>query len=105
MAMEGACFVMTCGQVITEKGKAETKLAAFDWVKVPGGGLTMIYGPDGSEISKPLDPGVETIVYADIDLADRSKAKQYIDVVGHYSRPDLLSLRVTEEAAATVHFS
>ncbi|OOO08413.1 Nitrilase/cyanide hydratase and apolipoprotein N-acyltransferase [Aspergillus oryzae] len=82
MAMEGACFVL-----------------------LPGGGFTVIFGPDGAPLTEPLDPGEEAIVYADIDLKDRIKAKQNLDIVGHYSRPDLLSLRVTTEAAATIHFN
>ncbi|KAI8653757.1 hypothetical protein LRP88_00503 [Fusarium phalaenopsidis] len=108
MAMEGACFVMTCTEVLSEKGKANTKLAEMgsgSWGKTPGGGFTMIYGPDGSELSEPLDPGAEGIVYAEIDLADRAKAKQNLDVVGHYSRPDLLSLNVTGTAALPVRLN
>lgn len=108
MAMEGACFVMTCTQVLSEKGKANTGLSEMTsgvWGKTPGGGFTMIYGPDGSELTEPLDSGAEGIVYAEIDLADRAKAKQNLDVVGHYSRPDLLSLKVTSTAATPVHFS
>lgn len=106
--MEGACFVMTCTQVLSEKGKANTGLSEMTsgvWGKTPGGGFTMIYGPDGSELTEPLDSGAEGIVYAEIDLADRAKAKQNLDVVGHYSRPDLLSLKVTSTAATPVHFS
>ncbi|KAH7157255.1 carbon-nitrogen hydrolase [Dactylonectria estremocensis] len=110
MAMEGACFVMTCTEILTPEGKAKTGLAGMgngtdEWGKAPGGGFTMIYGPDGSELCEPLDPGVEAISYAEIDLSDRAKAKQNLDVVGHYSRPDLLSLRVTSKAAAPVHFT
>lgn len=105
--MEGACFVMTCTEILTEKGKANTKLSEMgsgSWGKAPGGGFTMIYGPDGSELAKPLDSGKEGIVYAEIDIADRDKAKQNLDVIGHYSRPDLLSLCVTTEAATPIHF-
>ncbi|KPM41107.1 Nitrilase [Neonectria ditissima] len=107
MAMEGACFVMVCTEVLSEEGKANTKLAEMtsgSWGKAPGGGFTMIYGPDGSELAEPLDTGAEGILYAEVDLADRAKAKQNLDVVGHYSRPDLLSLKVTTNAALPVHF-
>ncbi|CAK7235998.1 hypothetical protein SBRCBS47491_009486 [Sporothrix bragantina] len=104
MAMEGACFVMTCTQVLSEKGKARCMLQDFDYAKANSGGFTMIYGPDGRELSEPVDPGMETIVYADVDLLDRIKAKQNLDIVGHYSRPDLLSLRVAPEPASVVHF-
>ncbi|KAK7409262.1 hypothetical protein QQX98_008572 [Neonectria punicea] len=107
MAMEGACFVMTCTEVLSEKGKANTKLAEMgsgSWGKTPGGGFTMIYGPNGAELAEPLDTGTEGIVCAEIDLADWDKAKQNLDIVGHYSRPDLLSLKVTSNAAVPIHF-
>ncbi|KAM0327396.1 hypothetical protein ACHAQA_005682 [Verticillium albo-atrum] len=104
MAMEGACFVIVASAIITQKGKEETKLADFEYARVPGGGFSTIYGPDGTELCKPLDPGVEGILYADIDLAFRGMAQQNLDLVGHYSRPDLLSLQVTEETALPVRF-
>ncbi|GAB1195708.1 Nitrilase [Aspergillus pseudonomiae] len=105
LAMEGACFVLVCTQIQTPEGKIKSKLPDLDWMKLPGGGLTVIFGPDGAPLTEPLDPGVEAIVYADIDLKDRIKAKQNLDILGHYSRPDLISLRVTTEAAAPIHFN
>ena len=63
----------------------------------------MIYGPNGAELVKPLDPGKEGILYADVNLEDRIYATQNIDVVGHYSRPDLLSLNVNPTAAKHVN--
>lgn len=65
----------------------------------------MIYGPDGSELSKPIDPAFQGLVYAEIDLDDRISAKQVMDLVGHYSRPDLLCLQVTQESATQVRLS
>jgi hypothetical protein len=40
----------------------------------------------------------ETIVHAEIDMGERDIAKAYLDGLGHYSRPDLLSLRIQDEA-------
>ncbi|CAK7234471.1 hypothetical protein SEUCBS140593_008952 [Sporothrix eucalyptigena] len=95
---------MTCTQVLSEKGKIRCMQQDFDYAKANSGGFTMIYGPDGRELNQPVDLGVETIVYADVDLLDRIKAKQNLDIVGHDSRSDLLSLRVTTEPATVVHF-
>jgi hypothetical protein len=39
----------------------------------------------------------------DIDLKDIDYAKAMIDTVGHYSRPDLLSLNVNSTAAKPFH--
>jgi len=62
----------------------------------------MIYGPDGSPLVQPLPPGEEGILTADIDLKDIDYAKAMIDTVGHYARPDLLSLVVNPKAAKFV---
>jgi hypothetical protein len=94
MAMEGACFVLVCTQVLTEKSKEVTKLMDSPFAKTPGGGFAMIFGPDGAPLVKALEAGEEGILMADIDLQAIDYAKQMIDTVGHYSRPDLLSLKV-----------
>ena len=62
----------------------------------------MIYGPDGGPLVEPLDAGEEGILTAEIDLGAIDDAKQMIDVVGHYSRPDLLSLQVTTDKATQI---
>ena len=59
----------------------------------------MIFGPDGAPLVEPLQFGEEEILYAGIDLSTIDFSKQAIDAVGHYSRPDLLSLLVNPEAA------
>ena len=102
MAMEGATFVLVCTQVLTAENKGKTKLNDSPFVEAPGGGFAMIYGPDGAPLVDPLPPDEQGILTADIDLSTIYSAKQMIDVVGHYSRPDLLSLQVTEQAAKHV---
>jgi predicted amidohydrolase len=59
----------------------------------------MIFGPDGRPLAQALPAGEEGVLTADIDLADIDYAKAMIDTVGHYSRPDLLSLNVNPTAA------
>ena len=54
----------------------------------------MIFGPDGKPLAEALTDGEEGILVADIDLRDIDRAKAFIDTVGHYARPDLLSLLV-----------
>ncbi len=103
MAMEGATFVLVATQVLmTAENRGKNKLTDAPFVETPGGGFTMIFGPDGAPLVEPLPPGEEGILYADIDLSTIDFSKQTIDVVGHYSRPDLLSLLVNPEAAKQV---
>jgi len=59
---------------------------------LPGGGFTMIFGPDGRPLAEPLPEKAEGILYADIDLGAISIAKSAADPVGHYSRPDVTRL-------------
>jgi predicted amidohydrolase len=63
-------------------------------MNTPGGGSSAIFGPDGRLLSKPLSATEEGIVYADLDMHDIHKTKAFVDVLGHYSRPDLLWLGV-----------
>lgn len=51
---------------------------------------------------RPPPAGEECILQADIDLQDIDYAKAMIDTVGHYSRPDLLSLNVNTQVAKCV---
>jgi nitrilase len=62
----------------------------------------MIYGPDGRPLVKAIAAGDEGILSTEIDLRDIDYAKGMIDTVGHYSRPDLLSLLVNPKAAQII---
>ncbi|PYH80218.1 hypothetical protein BO82DRAFT_366011 [Aspergillus uvarum CBS 121591] len=50
--------------------------------------------PDGRLLSELIPPTEEGIIYADLDQDEIDKAKAFVDVVGHYSWPDLLWLGV-----------
>lgn len=54
-------------------------------------GTTGIVGPNGKHIGGPVRRG-EEIVYADLDPADRLRAKYMMDSAGHYARPDAVSV-------------
>lgn len=61
-------------------------------MSTPGGGASAIIGPDGRIISEPLDQATEGIIYGNIDMTQAIFARSFLDVAGHYSRPDLLWL-------------
>ncbi|KAK4042055.1 carbon-nitrogen hydrolase [Parachaetomium inaequale] len=59
----------------------------------PGGGHSYVIAPDGRRLTTPLGDGTgvtEHMVYADLDLTKIVATRGCLDVVGHYSRPDLL---------------
>ncbi len=92
-ALEGSCFVLA-PVAITSKDivdrLADTPERA-DLIEVGGGG-SQIFGPDGATIAGPAPWDEETILYADMDLYDIARAKNFADPAGHYARPDVLSL-------------
>lgn len=62
-----------------------------------GGGLSGFIGPDGHFISEPHRDS-EAILYADLDLGAIPFAKNFVDSVGHYARPDVFKFRVDRSA-------
>ncbi|KAH6716526.1 carbon-nitrogen hydrolase [Leptodontidium sp. MPI-SDFR-AT-0119] len=63
---------------------------------VHGGGSSAIFGPDGRQLSEDLEQTEEGILYAELDFDEVLRSKSFVDVVGHYSRPDLLWLGVDD---------
>jgi nitrilase len=43
--------------------------------------------------------GIETLLTADVDMRELVRARYDLDVVGHYSRPDIFELRVRGDEA------
>lgn len=60
----------------------------------PGGGHSAVFAPDGRKISTDLPETEEGIIYATLDFDEILKSRAFLDVCGHYSRPDLLWLGV-----------
>ncbi|KAL5002991.1 hypothetical protein BDV10DRAFT_181207 [Aspergillus recurvatus] len=64
---------------------------------VVGGGFTTVIAPDGRTLTEPVPTDGEGLIYTELDSDEIYRAKQRIDPLGHYSRPDLFTLNVTGE--------
>jgi nitrilase len=97
IALEGRCYVLSACQHIRRGAYPSGYACAMgddpDTVLLRGG--SMIVSPFGEVLAGPDFCG-ETILYANIDLTQITRAKYDFDVVGHYARPDIFRLLVDE---------
>jgi nitrilase len=91
-AIESQTFVLHATTVIGSKGIEAMSTQGGALMSTPGGGCSAIFGPDGRLLTELLEPTEEGIVYAELDFDAAIFAKSFLDVAGHYSRPDLLWL-------------
>ncbi|ATY62512.1 cyanide hydratase [Cordyceps militaris] len=95
-AIESQAFVLHCTAVMSQRGIDLLRLSRGSLISTPGGGHSAVFGPDGAKLSVDIPEDEEGIIYATIDLDEILKARAFIDVCGHYSRPDLLWLGVDQ---------
>ncbi|KAL4941535.1 hypothetical protein BDV06DRAFT_194201 [Aspergillus oleicola] len=95
-AIESQAFVLHSTTVLTQSGIDKMGTQNGGQMNVPGGGNSAIFAPDGRKITTDLPLTEEGILYADLDFDEISKSRAFVDVCGHYSRPDLLWLGVNE---------
>lgn len=99
-AIESGAYILHCTAVCNDKGIETLNTKPGLLFQAPGGGQSAVVGPDGRRLTAPLEegnPSAEGIVYADLDLTRGVTNRGFLDVVGHYSRPDLLWLGVDKE--------
>lgn len=114
-ALEGSCYVLAATAIVTKKYRAALQMVVdqlqeahaarlappvitldmvpFDLCLTTGGGSASIYGPDGRTLVQSLDANQEEIVYATGSKMAILACKATMDPVGHYSRPDVHTLR------------
>lgn len=100
-ALESGCFVINSTAWLHE---AQVQGIASDpdlQRGLRGGCFTAIVSPEGKLLGEPIREG-EGVLIADLDMALITKRKRMMDSVGHYARPELLSLLVRNEPGQTI---
>ncbi|EKM49541.1 uncharacterized protein PHACADRAFT_265079 [Phanerochaete carnosa HHB-10118-sp] len=97
IALEGRCFVLSAIQYAENKDYPEGHAVANENdpiepnVMIAGG--SVIISPLGKTLAGPLKKQ-EGILTADLDLDEIARGKFDLDVVGHYSRPDVFDFKL-----------
>ncbi|KAF4373976.1 hypothetical protein F8388_007882 [Cannabis sativa] len=111
IAVEGGCFVLSANQFCRRKDYPPPPEYVFSGTEedlnpesVVCSGGSVIISPSGTVLGGPNYDG-EALISADLDLGEIARAKFDFDVVGHYARPEVLSLIVRDHPTDPVTFT
>lgn len=107
IAREGGCWVIGSGMAFrgvdipeSVPGKSVLYPNPEEWIN-PGD--SVVIEPGGRIVAGPMRRELG-ILYAEIDLERVGIAQRSLDVVGHYSRPDIFQLQVNTKPSKPVVF-
>ncbi|WDD93624.1 carbon-nitrogen hydrolase family protein [Burkholderia sp. FERM BP-3421] len=103
IAHEGRCFVVSACQVQPSPRALGVAAPGWDPERPLIRGGSVIVGPLGDVLAGPL-VGEAGLIAARVDTEDLVRARYDFDVVGHYARADVFSLRVDERPKQPVVF-
>ena len=102
IALEGRCFVLSANQFSRRSdypADYPVQSASAQAILISGG--SCIVDPLGQILAGPARNG-EALLTADLELAEITRGKFDLDVVGHYARPDVFRLVVDGTSQAPV---
>jgi aliphatic nitrilase len=92
-AMESGAFVVNATGWLTDEQRADITGDTSCLKYLQGGICTGVVAPYGLYIAGPLPEG-EGAAIAEVKLKDIVRQKNVLDTIGHYSRPDILRLKI-----------
>jgi nitrilase len=101
-ALEAGCFVVNATAWLSDEQITSLVPSGPLQGALRGGCFTAIVTPEGKHLATPLVDG-EGVVIADLDFAVIDKRKRMLDSVGHYARPELLSLLLDTQPKSPLH--
>jgi len=108
IAREAGCWVVGSGNLLRGSdlrvevvGLEDIYPDPDEWVN-PGD--SVVIAPGGEMVAGPLHKE-QGILYAEVDTARVGPARRTLDVVGHYSRPDIFRLNVNRQPQSPVEFT
>lgn len=99
IALEGRCFFINCDMFFTKDTypadlKSQDEINKLPEIVCRGG--SCIVDPFGHYLTEPVWDK-EAIIYADLDMGQVAASRMEFDPCGHYARPDVLKLEVSQE--------
>ncbi len=108
IAREGGCWSIGCAAAVHASdipaefpGRAQLFPDNDEWLCA---GRSIIMAPFGGPVAGPVAKE-KTILFADCDLAQVSRAHRSFDVAGHYNRTDVFDFRVNRQRAEPAKFT